>query len=46
VQGVVTSIIGLLYAFIPNVSSTYWIFSVMTTQVYLVVYVLMFIAAM
>jgi amino acid transporter len=45
VQGFVTTIIGLMYAFIPDVSSAYWIFSVMTTQVYLVMYVLMFIAA-
>jgi amino acid transporter len=44
-QGIVTSIIALLYAFIPNVSSAYWIFSVMTTQVYLIVYLLMFVAA-
>src|SRR6202012_5744974 len=34
-----------LYAFIPDVSSAYWILSVMTTQVYLVVYLLMFVAA-
>jgi hypothetical protein len=45
-QGFVTTLIGLAYAFIPDVSSAYWIFSVMTTQVYLVMYVLMFIAAM
>ena len=45
-QGFVTTVIALLYAFIPNVSSAYWIFSVMTTQVYLVMYVLMFFAAM
>ncbi len=44
-QGIVVSIIGLLYAFVPSVSSAYWIFSVMTTQVYLIMYVLMFIAA-
>ena len=44
-QGVVISIIGLLYAFVPDVSSVYWIFSVMTTQVYLIMYVLMFVAA-
>ena len=44
-QGVITTIIALLYAFVPNVSSAYWIFSVMTTQVYLIMYVLMFIAA-
>ncbi|MEU3480366.1 APC family permease [Streptomyces sp. NPDC033754] len=45
-QGVVTSIIALMYALIPNVSSVYWIFSTITTQVYLIVYLLMFAAAM
>lgn len=45
-QGVVTTGIALLYAFIPNVSSAYWILSVITTQVYLIVYLLMFVAAM
>ena len=45
IQGIVISIIGLLYALVPSVSSAYWIFSVMTTQVYLIMYVLMFIAA-
>jgi putative glutamate/gamma-aminobutyrate antiporter len=44
-QGIVTTAIALLYAFIPDVSSAYWILSVMTTQVYLVVYLLMFVAA-
>jgi amino acid transporter len=45
-QGVVTSLIALGYAFIPNVSSVYWIFSTITTQVYLIVYLLMFAAAL
>ncbi|MFJ6727752.1 APC family permease [Streptomyces sp. NPDC091281] len=45
-QGVVTTVIALMYAFIPNVSSVYWIFSTITTQVYLIVYLLMFAAAM
>ncbi|ALO09503.1 Amino acid permease-associated region [Streptomyces venezuelae] len=44
-QGIVTTIIALGYALIPNVSSAYWIFSVITTQVYLIVYLLMFAAA-
>ncbi|PJN28304.1 amino acid:proton antiporter [Kitasatospora sp. CB02891] len=44
-QGVVTTVIALLYALIPNVSSVYWIFSVITTQVYLITYLLMFLAA-
>ncbi|WP_412748548.1 APC family permease [Krasilnikovia sp. M28-CT-15] len=44
-QGVVTSVIALAYAFIPDVSSAYWIFSVITTQVYLITYLLVFVAA-
>jgi amino acid transporter len=44
-QGVLTTIIALLYGLVPNVSSGYWIFSVMTTQVYLIMYLLMFVAA-
>ena len=45
-QGAVITIIALLYAFIPSVSHAYWIFAAMATQVYLIMYVLMFIAAM
>ena len=33
-QGWVTSLIALLYAFLPSVSQSYWIFSVITTQTY------------
>jgi len=44
-QGVVITIIALLYAFIPTISRAYWIFTAMATQVYLVMYVLMFVAA-
>jgi amino acid transporter len=44
-QGAITTVIALAYAFIPDVSSAYWIFSVITTQVYLIMYLLMFIAA-
>ncbi|MFE5670424.1 APC family permease [Agromyces sp. NPDC056523] len=45
VQGLITTVIALGYALIPNVSSAYWIFSVITTQVYLIMYLLMFVAA-
>lgn len=45
-QGAVITIIALLYAFIPDISRAYWIFATMATQVYLIMYVLMFIAAM
>ncbi|HEV2377767.1 MAG TPA: APC family permease [Streptosporangiaceae bacterium] len=44
-QGTVITVIALLYAFIPSVSHAYWIFAAMATQVYLIMYVLMFIAA-
>ncbi len=44
-QAVVITGIALLYALIPTVSSAYWIFTAMATQVYLIMYVLMFIAA-
>jgi amino acid transporter len=44
-QGAVITAIALLYAFIPSVSRAYWIFTAMATQVYLIMYVLMFVAA-
>ena len=44
-QGVVITVIGLLYALVPTVSNAYWIFAAMATQVYLIMYVLMFVAA-
>jgi glutamate:GABA antiporter len=44
-QGVVTTVIALLYGLVPSVSGAYWIFLVMTTQVYLIMYLLMFVAA-
>jgi glutamate:GABA antiporter len=44
-QGVVITVIGLLYALVPTVSRAYWIFAALATEVYLVMYVLMFVAA-
>jgi glutamate:GABA antiporter len=44
-QGAVITVIALFYAFIPSVSHAYWIFVTMATQVYLIMYVLMFVAA-
>ena len=45
-QASVITLIALLYAFIPSVTHAYWIFTAMATQVYLIMYVLMFVAAM
>ncbi|WP_172386041.1 APC family permease [Streptomyces sp. MNP-20] len=43
-QGVITTLIGVLYAFSDDVSSAYWMFSVITVQIYLIAYLLMFVA--
>jgi len=45
VQGLVTTVIALMFVLIPAVSSAYWIFMTISTQAYLIVYFLMFIAA-
>jgi glutamate:GABA antiporter len=44
-QGVVITLIGLLYALVPSVSRAYWILAALATEVYLIMYVLMFVAA-
>jgi amino acid transporter len=44
-QGIVISLIGVLYAVVPTVSRAYWVFAALATEVYLVMYVLMFVAA-
>ncbi|MEQ3553876.1 APC family permease [Pseudonocardia nematodicida] len=45
VQGWVTTGLALLFAFVPAVSNAYWIFMTITTSVYLLVYLWLFIAA-
>ncbi len=44
-QGVVITVIGLLYSLVPSVSRAYWVFAALATEVYLIMYVLMFVAA-
>jgi glutamate:GABA antiporter len=44
-QGIVITAIGLLYAVVPAVSRAYWVFAALATEVYLIMYVLMFVAA-
>jgi amino acid transporter len=44
-QGAVITVIGLLYALVPAVSRAYWVFAALATEVYLIMYVLMFVAA-
>jgi glutamate:GABA antiporter len=44
-QGLLITAIGLLYAVVPTVSRAYWVFAALATEVYLIMYVLMFLAA-
>jgi len=44
-QGVLTTVLALLFAFVPAVSNAYWIFMTITTSVYLLMYLSMFAAA-
>jgi amino acid transporter len=45
VQGWVTTLLALLFAFVPAVSNAYWIFMTITTSVYLLLYLSLFVAA-
>jgi amino acid transporter len=44
-QGLIITLIGVLYAVVPAVSRAYWVFAALATEVYLIMYVLMFVAA-
>ncbi len=44
-QGSIITLIGLLYAVVPAVSRAYWVFAALATEVYLIMYILMFVAA-
>jgi len=45
-QGVVVSLISLVFLFMPSVNSSFWILTDLAALVYLCVYVIMFLAAM
>lgn len=44
-QGIVVTVISLAFLFMPSVSSSYWILTDMTAMLYLIMYILMFTAA-
>ncbi|HKY99633.1 MAG TPA: APC family permease [Rhabdochlamydiaceae bacterium] len=44
-QAIIVSITSLVFLYMPNVSSAFWILTAMSAQSYLIMYVLMFIAA-
>jgi amino acid transporter len=45
-QALLVSLLSLLFVFMPSVSSAFWILSALVTQLYLIVYVLLFGAAL
>jgi amino acid transporter len=44
-QAVLVTILSFLFIFMPTVNSAYWMFVVLTTQLYLIMYILLFAAA-
>jgi amino acid transporter len=46
VQGGIVTALSFMFLFMPNVNSSYWILTVLTIQLYLIMYVLMFAAAL
>jgi amino acid transporter len=44
-QGVIVSISSCVFLFMPSLSSSFWILTALSAQTYLMMYVLMFIAA-
>ncbi|MBM3201337.1 MAG: amino acid permease [Chlamydiae bacterium] len=44
-QAIIVTIAACVFLFMPSLSSSYWILSALSTQIYLVMYILMFAAA-
>ncbi|MEM7175155.1 MAG: APC family permease [Chlamydiota bacterium] len=45
-QGIIISFLSAVFLFMPNVNSSFWILLVLASQLYLIMYILMFLAAM
>jgi glutamate:GABA antiporter len=45
-QGIMVSILSLLYIVVPDVSAAFWMLSAMAAQMYLIIYLFMFSAAL
>ena len=45
VQGCIVTILSLVFLLMPDVSSSYWLLSVLTVQLYLIMYILLYSAA-
>lgn len=44
-QGIIVTISSLVFLYMPNLSSSFWILSALSAQSYLIMYILMFISA-
>ena len=44
-QGVIVSALSLLFLFLPDISSTFWILLILASQLYMIMYILMFASA-
>lgn len=44
-QAIIVTISSFVFLLMPNLSSSYWILSALSTQIYLVMYIMMFMAA-
>jgi glutamate:GABA antiporter len=44
-QGLIVSVAALVFLFMPTISSSFWILSALTAQLYLIMYMIMFISA-
>lgn len=45
-QGLIVTVLSLAFVFMPNVSSAYFLLSALTVQLYLIMYILLFLAAL
>ncbi len=45
VQAIIVSLLSIVFLFMPTVSSAFWILSAIVTQLYLIMYILLFAAA-
>lgn len=45
IQGLIVTALSLVFLFAPNVNESYWILSALTIQLYLIMYILMYSAA-
>lgn len=45
IQGIIVSIVSMVFLFMPSVSSSFWILTALTAMLYLLMYIIMFSAA-